>query len=106
MENLYKVFVYGTLKKGFNNHHIMDGSTFIDDVETRDNYTLIVNDYISLYNTPGTADRTSGELYSVSEKKLRELDYFEGCPSFYYRDEIVVIDSNGNFHNAFVYFRK
>ena len=45
MENT-KLFVYGTLKKGFSNHSIIQKTTYIGDFISIDKFSEIVGSYI------------------------------------------------------------
>jgi gamma-glutamylcyclotransferase (GGCT)/AIG2-like uncharacterized protein YtfP len=81
------VFVYGSLKRGFHNHGILEGSNarFRGNHKTEANYTMY-----SLGSFPGVVQggETSirGEVYEVDS--LKSLDTLEGYPSFYTRIKI------------------
>lgn len=93
-ENI-KVFVYGTLVKGGRLHPHLENSTFIGDAA--------LNDY-ALYNVtdwypgilPKNNSRVIGEVYSINEDKLAELDIVEGEGSLYKRiySNVTLLDSN------------
>jgi gamma-glutamylcyclotransferase (GGCT)/AIG2-like uncharacterized protein YtfP len=89
-ETRYRVFVYGTLKRGGRLHGCMDmegpkgGTTrFIDE------YTLGDVEMYNLGWYPGIKQRAGGkvhgELYSVTEDVLKRLDRVEGAPFLYSR---------------------
>ena len=40
MDTKHKVFVYGTLKKGFGNHRFLRGSVFLGNARTNDHFAL------------------------------------------------------------------
>lgn len=89
----FKVFVYGSLKRGFGNHGLLqqDGADFVREAKTRPGFTMY-----SLGGFPGII-RTgegviSGEVFSVNERVLRHLDRLEGHPSFYRREDIILED--------------
>ena len=47
MSNFFKVFVYGTLKKGFANHHLLENAKkgavqFVAAGQTKETYPLVV----------------------------------------------------------------
>lgn len=73
-----KLFVYGSLKRGFFNHHLllMLGARFVGEAITVDKYTLV-----DLGAYPGMIKsrnyQVKGELYLVSRKALHWLDRFE-----------------------------
>lgn len=91
MENndkLTAVFVYGTLKQGGSNHHLLESSEFVE-------YSY-VDDMVAI-NTPGfpyAIDKDGGhllgELYRVDEATFRRLDMLEGYPRHYERKEVDV----------------
>ena len=80
------VFVYGTLKKGFGNHALLKDAVFLGP------------DYApgSLYATSAypLAKKTNenrwikGEVYKVTEKILKDLDWLEGHPNLYCRENV------------------
>lgn len=85
------VFVYGSLKRGFYNHWLME----------KINAKFVGADILfgcRLYNLgafPGLrkdGDETSlpvlGEVYAVATHQVRQLDAFEGHPGFYRREEM------------------
>ena len=85
---LIKVFVYGTLKKGFGNHILLEGSKFLGYAKTNPLFTMV-----SLGGFPAVIidGETSiqGEVYEVNEEALRSLDRLEGHPNWYKRIEVV-----------------
>jgi len=84
---MHKLFVYGTLKKGFSRNTILKDSSFIGDVTTKPSFTMIDLTYF-----PGILEigNTSiyGELYEVSDETLQYCDVIEGHPDFYKRIEV------------------
>ena len=73
------VFVYGTLKRGCQNHGRLAGQTFVDVARSESGYRLY-----DLGHYPGlVADATSplgviGEIWEVDEHAVADLDAFEG----------------------------
>lgn len=83
-----RVFVYGSLKKGFGNHEWCLGKAdMLGEAETLPQYSLF-----SLGSFPGVrkggVTAIQGELYDVSRDELDSLDSLEGHPSFYKREVI------------------
>lgn len=102
------VFVYGTLKRGFNNHNIIENSTFISDAITKDCYQMYPNsDYTFPYLIISEkSQHIKGELFSIKDNKTLELlDALEGYPILYDKKSIVVKDINGIEHTALVYHK-
>lgn len=83
----HKVFVYGTLKKGFCNNKLLDGFSC----------KRAIARGIDLHNGPGFpyAKRGNGEvigeLYEVDTQTMKRLDRLEGCPNLYQREKTEVI---------------
>jgi len=80
------VAVYGTLKKGFRNHHFLSNqnSHFLRKDHTGQGYALFVEDL------PFLSKREDGkgceiEIYQIDDQTLESLDYLEGHPDFYRR---------------------
>jgi len=80
-----RVFVYGTLKKGFYNHCVLGDAKFIGNYITKPVYTMYD---LGLYPAIGMTGSTAiiGEVYEVTD--LAALDRLEGVPYFYNRAEI------------------
>jgi gamma-glutamylcyclotransferase (GGCT)/AIG2-like uncharacterized protein YtfP len=82
-----KVFVYGTLKRGWGNHRILEESNLLGECVTHPNFTMV-----HLGGFPGVLmggeTAISGEVYEVDELTMNRLDGLEGYPSFYNRLEI------------------
>ena len=73
------VIAYGTLKKGFHNHHFLQTSEFLG-VETLSDITLYDLDYFPA----ALAEPSEGvevELYAIHHKVLDDLDVLEGHDS-------------------------
>lgn len=80
------LFVYGTLKKGFGNHDLLESANFIGEGFTESKYKML-----SLGGFPGVVDGTKeiwGELYQV--ENLNSIDTLEGYPNFYGRERTTI----------------
>jgi gamma-glutamylaminecyclotransferase len=89
------IFVYGSLKKDFQNHYLLEDSKYIGEATTTDFYTMIGTKskafpYI-ISNYPDNAGTCiKGEVYDISEEVLEKLDKLEGHPDTYTRRNIYV----------------
>ena len=92
--NRFRVFVYGTLKRGFSNHKVLarNHAEYLGNATTRDSYVmfdvgypLIIKDN-SLHNED-TAP-VVGEIYLVNRQCMKELDILEGEGILYKRIKI------------------
>ncbi|KAG7575766.1 Gamma-glutamylcyclotransferase AIG2-like [Arabidopsis thaliana x Arabidopsis arenosa] len=86
------VFTYGTLKRGFSNHVLMQDlirsgdASFKGVYQTLDKYPLVCGPYRVpfLLNKPGSGHHVTGELYAVSPRGLSRLDELEGISRGHY----------------------
>ena len=94
------VFVYGTLKEGFPNHHRNAGRRRAGTYRTRQPYPFYVVKLPNedrapwLVNRPGQGLRVSGQVFEVEAQTLRTLDAFEevNTPTGYVRIELELED--------------
>jgi len=88
---LVRLFVYGTLKRGFSNQERLRGATFEREASTAAGHALhSAGAYPALARTG--AGVVHGEVYWLSPEHLAEIDEFEGCPHLYQRGEIALED--------------
>lgn len=103
-----RVFVYGTLKAGHRNHHILkgDGAELIGETTTKDD-SYLMKEFESVSNpgkfTPGVFangdKKIKGELYAVTQEVMDRLDKLEELGKKYCR-QFVKLDSG---HQAWMY---
>jgi gamma-glutamylaminecyclotransferase len=98
-----KLFVYGTLKRGFNNHFYLENSDFLGEVITQCPYKMV-----DFGPFPGLLDEpiapVMGELYNINLETLPNIDALEGNGYFYQRKHINVLNENGEVVQTFCYF--
>ena len=97
-----KVFVYGTLRKGFSNHHYLKNSKFLGKARTKERYTMVAASIPFVNKTPST--QIVGEVYEVDVATLKKLDVLEGHPNWYIREKVPVILEDGQEIEAWIYF--
>ena len=86
----HRLFVYGSLKRGYRHHAELDGARFIAVARTSAAYRLL-----DFGTYPGLARGTraiEGELFEVDDAVLQRLDEFEG--SDYLRSRIELSDGS------------
>lgn len=84
----HKLFIYGSLKKGYSNHKVLEGAKFIKDYTTTYKYTLLnLGHFPGLYQNGVTP--ITGEIWEVDDAKLSKLDWFEGHPNHFERRKMV-----------------
>lgn len=91
-----QAFIYGTLKKNRHNHWLLKEieATYICTVKTYEKYPLFELDepFPYLQNNPGIGEEVKGELYEIKDEFIDRLDYFEGSPDLYHKNNIKVTD--------------
>lgn len=103
----HKVFVYGTLRKGFHNNYLLSTSKMIGNAETIDKYTLVAAG-IPFVNSTKETSTIKGEVYEVSDNVLATLDRLEGynenSNNNWYERKLINVSIDGNLDEAFIYF--
>jgi len=102
------LFVYGSLKKGFDNHKLLQKyAKRVGKASTLGKFAMYEDsfgNYPYLVKEPVT--RVQGELYEIKRKELLdEIDEFEGAPEYYQRKRIKVKTHKG-VNLAFAYLRE
>lgn len=106
-----KVFIYGTLKRGFALHSKgLSDAEFLGNVQTVEPYPLfIAADFFGpmLLNRPGEGTEVRGELFEVSEDQLPTLDKLEdvGHEGSFRKDIEVVAVGGGETVKALGFFK-
>lgn len=99
----HRVFVYGTLKRGFPNHFFIESQTFLGRAETVETYAL----YEDVYPIVCKRERVSrirGEVYEVGDAILKRIDILEDHPVHYCREQVEVDLESGERITAWLYF--
>jgi gamma-glutamylaminecyclotransferase len=89
------VFVYGTLKRGGSNHLFLTRQKFLGEVRTAPGFVLYsLGDYPGMVRAPGDTVGVTGELWSVDDACLAELDRLEGLAEGLYERIDVLLAPN------------
>ena len=100
--NLKHIFVYGTLRRGQVNHYLLRdmSASYVGDFATAKAYYMIglrslaypyvIEDYMGVDSGP-----VYGEVYSISEEGIAFLDRLEGHPHNYIREEVDLVNRDG-----------
>ena len=87
---MHRVFVYGSLKRGFHNNRLLEESRFLGERitsnETWTMYSLGAFPGVIKSFHAGVCASISGDLYEVSDQTLTRLDMLESNGSFYKRE--------------------
>jgi gamma-glutamylcyclotransferase (GGCT)/AIG2-like uncharacterized protein YtfP len=88
------VFVYGTLKRGGENHSFLANQTFLGEAHTVPGFRLYELDgYPGMVDYPDDRDGVTGELWSVDSATLSRLDELEGVEVGLYRRQRIPLQS-------------
>lgn len=91
MNERARLFVYGSLKRGFVNHSLLHGAEFLGACRTAPHYRLFdLGEYPAL--AEGGTRSISGELYLYPVARFSILDEFEG--SQYRRGTVTLQDGS------------
>ena len=97
------IFVYGTLKRGFGNHRLLEDSTFVGKATVTGNFKMISLEAFPMVLEDDEERTIHGELYEIDEKILASLDMLEGYPYLYDRKFVSSVDGGGNQFEAYMY---
>ena len=98
-----KLFVYGSLRQGFPNHHLLKegGAVLLGTFESEEKlymvglrsgaYPYVIDEPVHPTCVPTII---KGEVYEVSYDLMRRLDTFEGHPHHYTRVTLIVHQDN------------
>jgi gamma-glutamylaminecyclotransferase len=101
----HRLFIYGTLKKGFPNHdHYMQSARKLGKYQTVEKYPLVLygERYVPcMLNCPGDGHHVEGELYEVDDGCLKRIDALERIQeSDGYRRYVIRVSSNESLNQA------
>ena len=103
---MHRVFVYGSLKRGLDNHHLLNTAVFAGKASTAASFRMMDGPYPVLRHSDTDGWRVSGELYEVDDLTLKALDDLEGVDEHLYdriEIEIVMADAPQQNVRAFIY---
>ncbi len=100
IKELTPVYVYGSLRKGLHNHHLLENAVFYGQREVTNFEMFSLGAYPFCKPTEDENEKILCELYYVNKIELARLDRLEGFPSFY--DRKVVNDMKGS--EGWIYF--
>lgn len=101
------LFVYGSLKKGFDNHNLLKKyAKRLGVARTIKKFGMFEDSFGNYpYLVPIPHTQVYGELYEIQRKDLMDkIDTFEGSPEYYERKKIEVKSHHG-IKRAFVYIQ-
>jgi gamma-glutamylaminecyclotransferase len=85
------LFVYGTLKRGLRNNHLIADQEYLGAFQTEPRYRVIdLGPHPGLVVDEANGLAVRGELWSLNERSLAELDAFEEVPGPFIRAEVKI----------------
>jgi gamma-glutamylcyclotransferase (GGCT)/AIG2-like uncharacterized protein YtfP len=72
----HRVFVYGTLKRGYPNNPLLEGSEFLGEAAAVPTYKMVETCFPVIMPDP-SGKPVAGEVYAVDDATLARLDQLE-----------------------------
>lgn len=86
------LFVYGTLKRGGENHALLAAQQFLGTARTAPGFTLYsLGNYPGLIALPGDQSGVEGELWRVNPECLARIDDLEGLAEGLYVRSVITL---------------
>jgi gamma-glutamylcyclotransferase (GGCT)/AIG2-like uncharacterized protein YtfP len=104
MESKHLIFVYGTLRLGHSNHHLLKDANSYGIGNTAEAYSMYLISGYPYVTSFEPRYSIVGELYAINSGTLSVLDKMEGHPRHYERREVSVIVGENQF-TAWMYFK-
>ncbi len=101
----HRVFVYGTLKRGFCRDFALENETFLGPAQTAPKYRMVnLGTYPGLLKVDDGGRSIRGEVWEVSSATLERLDEIEGTSEGEYaREPIELLDAEFGKVEAYFY---
>ncbi|KAJ8902688.1 hypothetical protein NDN08_006008 [Rhodosorus marinus] len=106
-EKRHHVFVYGTLKRGFPNHHLLREANYEGTFRTDEKFPLVIGgEFFSPYllHRPGEGSQVKGEVFRVDDKMLSRMDELERVGVNYTR-KVVKVHNGDNVTEVYAYLK-
>lgn len=87
----HRVFVYGTLKRGIHNHHLLQTADYIGEAYTLDTFKMYHVGFPVIREAAEGGKAVYGEVYDVDDDTLKKLDRLENEGVMYDRKQINII---------------
>lgn len=98
-----KIFVYGTLKRGYGNHDwFLHDSAFLGEGTTQGKFDMIDVGFPMIFPVDD-GDRVAGEVYEIGTETLRKLDRLENEGRMYDRRLHLIEMADGSAELCMIY---
>jgi len=93
---MVRLFVYGTLKRGFSAHELLtnQGAVLLREARTASQYKLLSVGWFPGMVSDSEGQGVLGELYEVNEDVLSRLDRYENTPHLFARESVELDDGS------------
>lgn len=92
----FRLFVYGTLKRGGTRHPPLASQRFLGECHTTPHYGLyLFGTYPGLKRCPEGGQVVHGELFEVDASLRQWLDLVEGAPDWFQLDTVEIVGQPG-----------
>lgn len=99
------VAVYGTLKAGHSNHHIISASNYVGAGKTATDYPMQDQGIPFVFDFAGVGGKINVEVYDVKSDKIKDaVDSLEGHPTNYERKLTNIKMLDGSVKSCWLYF--
>jgi len=100
------VFTYGTLKRGFGNHRLLEGARFISLAMTWLPFHVVDVGFPIAFKRGPKRKPVIGEVYEVTDAQLARLDRLEGVPTHYQRERVRIAYLGGPSQSVWMYVQQ
>lgn len=87
MNTQHLLAVYGTLRKGYGNHRLLNGARFIRD-QWLAGFIMCGTSIPFVFSSRLPGQEIKIEIYEVDQKTLERIDRLEGHPNWYRREMV------------------
>ncbi|MBI3700504.1 MAG: gamma-glutamylcyclotransferase [Afipia sp.] len=101
-----RVFVYGTLKRGFRNFRFLENSLFVGEAYTLTRYRMLDGRFPVLRDSGPDLRQVSGEVFDIDDRTLATLDELESVGIGMYErveTDVMLSGDGGQAARAFIY---
>jgi gamma-glutamylcyclotransferase (GGCT)/AIG2-like uncharacterized protein YtfP len=84
------LFVYGTLKRGGRGHELLAGQEYLGEARTAPRYRLVQGPWYPCLIDDASGYAVEGELWSIDDTTLSQLDAYEGAADLFERGALEV----------------
>lgn len=84
---MHKLFVYGTLKRGYHNNRLLKDSKFLGAATSQSEAFVMWGRGFPFLAENNHGHAVRGEIYVIDDEVLADCDRLEGHPDWYHREK-------------------